>query len=319
MSLPTRNDVQPTDPVLTNLLIGYYQREDRFVASRAFPVVPVVNDNGKFNIWTKKYWFLDSLKRRAPGGEFTQIDAAVSTGTYATAQYAGSSKVEDETQANSQLPGPSLIQSKVNLLGQASLVRKERAFATDFVKTSIWNGGSDGSVTAKFSAHGTSDPWQDIADTALRTVSNNTGVEPNTAVMGYIVHNRLCNHPDMIDRLKYTNAIKGGLMNDAMAEMFGLEQWLVSRASYNSANEAQTFSGSAIIDDDLLLIYVNKGAGLHEPTAGKTFSWAGGGGMGSIYYVRDDLHHTDVVQIKEQWDQQSTALDVGYIFLDCTD
>ena len=319
MSLPTKNDVQPTDPVLTNMLVGYYQADDRFVASRAFPIVPVPNDNGKYNIWTKKYWFLNGLKRRAPGGPFAQIDAAVETGTYTTVQQAGESAVADETQNNSQLPGPGLIQSKVKLLGQHSLIKKEVSWASDFMKTSIWNGGTDGSVTAKFNLHGTSDPWLDIADTAMRTVSNNTGVEPTTAVMGYIVHNRLCNHPDLIDRLKYTTAIKGGVMAAAMAEIFGLSQWLVSRASYNSANEGQTFSGSAIVDDDLLLIYVNPSAGLFEPTAGKTFVWAGGGGQGSIYYVRDARHHTDIVQIKEQWDQASVALDVGYIFLDCCD
>jgi len=301
------------------MLVGYYQTDDRFVASTAFPIVPVPNDNGKYNIWTKKYWFLNGLKSRAPGGAFTQVDAGVTTGTYSTAQFAAQSAVADETQANSQIPGPGLIQSKVKLLGQHSLIKKEVAFADDFIKTSIWNGGSDGSVTAKFSDHGSSDPYQDIADTAMRTVSNNTGVEPNTAVMGYIVHNRLCNHPDLIDRIKYTNAVTKDKMNAVLAELFGLDRWLVSRASYNTANEAQTFSASAIIDDDLLLIYVNPSAGLFEPTAGKTFVWAGGGGQGSIYYVRDDLKHTDIVQIKEQWDQASVALDVGYIYLDCTD
>ena len=316
MSLPTRNDVQPTDPVLTNLLVGYLQSEDRFVASRAFPSVPVPNKNGEYNVWTKKYWFLNGLKVRAPGGPFTQIDAGVETDTFATIQYAGESTVDDETQANSQIPGPSLIQSKVKLLSQQSLIKKEVQFAAVAMAA---NWGTSGSVTAKFNLHGTSDPWKDIADTANRTVSNNTGVEVNTAVMGYIVHNRLCNHPDLIDRLKYTTAIKGGVMSAAMAEVFGLSQWLVSRASYNTANEAQTFSAGAIIDDDLLLIYVNPGAGQFEPTAGKMFTWAGGGGAGSIYYVRDDRHHTDIVQIKEQWDMEIVASDVGYLYLDCVD
>ena len=50
MSLPTINDVQAVEPVLTNLLIGYMQADDRFVASKVFPIVPTDKDSGTYYI-----------------------------------------------------------------------------------------------------------------------------------------------------------------------------------------------------------------------------------------------------------------------------
>jgi len=90
----------------------------------------------------------------------------------------------------------------------------------------------------------------------------------------------------------------------------------VSRASYNSANEAQTFSAAAIIDDDALVCYVDAGAGIFGASAGKTFVWQPGGGEGAIYRWRDGANHADLVQFKMQWDQVATATDCGYFFAD---
>src|SRR5210317_1257454 len=98
-TLPTVNDVQAVDPVLTNLLIGYMQADDRFVASSVFPPVAVDKDSGTYYIVTKKYNFFDDLDSRAPGAPFPTVDFGVSTATYSTKQYAGQIRIADETRA----------------------------------------------------------------------------------------------------------------------------------------------------------------------------------------------------------------------------
>ena len=45
MTIPTLNDIQAVDPVLTNILVGYKQADTRFVASKVFPAVPVDKDS----------------------------------------------------------------------------------------------------------------------------------------------------------------------------------------------------------------------------------------------------------------------------------
>jgi hypothetical protein len=61
---------------------------------------------------------------------------------------------------------------------------------------------------------------------------------------------------------------------------------------------------------------VNPGAGIFGVTAGKTFYWPPGGGLGGIYRDPPRKNHGDAMQHKEQWDQKVTASDLGYLFLD---
>ena len=123
-------------------------------------------------------------------------------------------------------------------------------------------------------------------------------------------------HPDILDRLKYTQAATMSAVEAALAAIFGKENYWVAKATYSNTNESATFSASAIIDDDCLVCHVDSMAGLFGATAGKTFVWAGGGGEGSIYSHYDQDRHASIIQHKEQWDQATVATDLGYFFSD---
>ena len=312
MSLPTINDVQAVEPVLTNLLIGYMQADDRFVASKVFPIVPTDKDSGTYYIFTKKYWFSDTMMPRAPGGDYSKSGFGVSSTTYKTLQYALAKTIADEERANSQIP-MDLEQAAVMWLAQKNLLRKEIAFATDFMATSVW--GTSDTTATDWDDFSLGDPYANIR-TARRTISNNTGQRANTLVCGLIVADALENHPDIIDRLKYTAAATEVNIKSAIAAIFGLSSYLVAEASYNTADEGQTFSASAIIDDDALVCYVDPSAGIFGATAGKTFSWLPGGGEGLVMNNRLDENDADLIKMKAQWDQKAVATDLGYFFSD---
>ena len=311
MPLPTINDVQPVNELLTNMMIGYMQSDDRFIASRVFPAISVDKDSGTYFTVTKKYFFLDELDPRAPGSAFHTVDYGLSTSTYTTIQYAADHPIADEIRANSQLP-MDLEQVAMRLFAQRSLIRKEVAFGAAFMITGVW-GTDDDNSTTDWDDFASGDPVTDVL-TASRTISNATGVDPNTMALGYIVHSALVNHPDIIDRVKYTSAATQGNMEAALAAVFGKANYWVAKGSYSNTNEAAAFSASAIIDDDCLVCHVDPGAGVFGATAGKTFVWQPGGGEGSVFSYRDNARHADVVQHKEQWDQAATATDLGYFF-----
>lgn len=313
MPSPTINDVQAVDPVLTNMLIGYQQGDTRFVASRVFPGVSVDKDSGTYYLFTKKYFFFDDLSVRAPGGPFQGLNVGVSTATYATLQFAGAFNLADEVKANSQVP-MDLTQAGLRRLAQASLIRKEVAWSTDFMANSVW-GTTDNNSTTDWDDFSAGDPVNDVL-TASRTVSNNTGSDPNTMVLGYIVHQALVLHPDILDRLKYTTQANMSTVEAALAAIFGKSNYMVGKATYSNTNESASFSATAIIDDDCLVCHVDPGAGIFGATAGKTFFWEPGGGMGGVRPWRDESNDTDKLKHKEQWDQKATATDLGYIFLD---
>lgn len=312
MTLPTINDVQAVDPVLTNLLIGYMQADERFVASRVFPNVPVDKDSGTFYIFDKKYWFSDAMEQRAPGDAFARSGFGVSTDTFTTLQWALATPIADEVRANSQVP-MDLEQAAVMWLAQKNLLRKEIAFAADFMVNSVWDNNDNDSAT-DWDDFSLGDPVKDVK-TAIRTISNNTGQKANSMVCGFIVDDALTNHPDILDRLKYVQAVTAGNVSAAMADVFGLMNYWVSVASYNSANEGQSFSASAIIDDDALITHVDPGAGIFGATAGKTFTWLPGGGEGLISQSRIDEDDADLIKEKAQWDQKAVATDLGYLYI----
>ncbi len=312
-NIPSLNDVQGVEPILTNLLLGYSQSDDRFIASKVFPQVSVPNDSGTYWIFTKKYWFMDDLKNRAPGTAFHEIGYGVETSTYTTLQWAAQQAIADEVRRNSQVP-LDLETAAVNLFAQRSLIRKEYQFSTDWMAYTSWT-SSDNNTATDWDDFSAGDPVNDIL-TARRTVSNLTGVDPNTMALDYIVHQTLVNHQDIIDRIKYVGVAGVNQVESALGAVFGISSYLVSKAVYNTVNEAQTFTAGAIIDDDCLVCYVAPAPGLLTASAGYTFSWDGGGGMGSIFRVRDDINQRDLIQHKEQWDQKAIAADLGYFFAD---
>lgn len=314
MAQPTAGQVQAVDPVLTNMLVGYMQAQERFVASRVFPGIPTEKDSGTYYIFTKKYWFTDEMKTRAPGVKFARSGYGVSSTTFTTVQWGLEHPIPREVRANNQTP-MDLERAGVEWLGQKSLIRKERAWGADFMANSVW-GTTDNNSTTDWDDFTSGDPVSDV-QTATRTISNNTGQDANTMVMGYIVQQALENHPDIIDRVKYTERATLMGVRAALAAVFDVSQLLVSKASYNSANEGQTFSGAAIVDDDCLVCHVAPNPGIMTASAGYTFNWDGGGGLGSIspmYY--EESTKSDVIQHQEQWDQKAVATDLGYLFLD---
>lgn len=313
MAQPTHSEIQAVDPVLTNMLVGYMQADDRFVASRVFPEVRQDMQSHTYYVFGKKYFFLDSLKQRAPGGQFARGGYGVSTATTYANLWGLEHPIPDEARSNNQMP-LDLERAGLIWLAQQSLIRKERAWATDFMANAVW-GTTDNNSTTDWDDNTSGDPVNDVL-TARRTISNNTGFDGNTMVLGYIVHQGLVNHPDIIDRVKYVQAATLSSVESALAACFGVSNYIVGKASYNSANEGQTFSASAIVDDDCLVCYVTPAPGIMTASAGYTFSWAGGGGLGSIGTYRDQSVKSDVLQHSEAWDQKAVATDLGYLFLD---
>ena len=308
----TRNDITAVDPVLTNMLVSYRQDASRFVSTQLFPVIDVANPSGTYYIFDKKYWMSDEMEQRPWGGDYARAKFGVSTSTYETQQWGLEVPIADEERRANQAP-MELEEAAVDFLGQKSMIRKERAFVSDFIKTSVW-ANEDNDSTTDWDDFTSGDPVGDVL-TAVRTVSNSTGTSPNTLAVGFIVHNALINHPDIIDRVKYVNMAGVRGVSNAMAALFDMERYIPAKASYNTANEGQSASMSAIFDDDALVAYVNPSPNLKRPSAGYTLAWPGGGGEGVIRNVRDDDNERDLIKIKEEWDQKIVATDLGYLFL----
>lgn len=313
MAQPTHSEVQAVDPVLTNMLVGYMQADDRFVANRVFPLVPVDKQGFTFYTFTKKYWFLDEMKSRTPGAAFARGGYGVTSTTGYANTWGLEHPIADEAKANNQTP-MSLEQAGLSWLAQQSLIRRERAFSADFMVTGVW-GTDDNNSTTDWDDFTLGDPFSDVL-LAKRTISNNTGQPGNTMVLGYIVDVALQNHPDIIDRIKHVQIAGPGNVQTALRSLFDVTNYLVGKATYNSANEGQTGTYTAIVDDDCLVCSVSGTPGIFTASAGYTYTWEGGGGGGSVATYREDKSKSDILQNSEAWDQKAVATDTGYFFAD---
>lgn len=320
MPQPNINSVH-VDAILTNISVAYLQKADNFIADKVFPVVPVDKKSDKFFVYTKNDWFRDEAQRRADGTESAGSGYNLTTGTYSADVFAFHKDVGDQTIANADAPLNPLREA-TEFVTNRMLLRKELQFVTDFFTTGVWSqdvtgvaGTPSAGQTKQWSDYTSSDPINDIEE-AKSDVLSTTGLEPNTLVLGYEVFRQLKNHPDLVDRIKYTSSQT--ITEDMLARMFDIDRVLVAKAvratNVEGAAEAYGFAyGKAA-----LLAHVAPSPGLLTPSAGYTFSWTGvSGGIGSTIGVssfRMESLKAERVEAEMSFDNKVISADLGYFW-----
>lgn len=314
MGQPTQTSVH-VDVPLTNISTAYIQSQDAFIAGRVFPVVPVEKQTDKYYTYTKNDWFRDEATRRADASESAGSGYGLSTATYSCDVYALHKDIGFQTRANadSQI---NLDRDAVQFLTQRMLLRQEIQFVTDFFTTSVW--ANDVTPTNLWSDFTNSDPIEDI-ETGKETILSVTGQMANTLVLGYQVYRKLKNHPDIVDRIKYTTGVTGRTVTpELLAAMFDVERVLVARAVKATNVEGETAAYSFTHGKHALLCHTASSPGLLTPSAGYMFSWRGvSDGLGAdIGITRLDMPMLRAERIEAQiaFDCKVVGSDLGYFF-----
>jgi hypothetical protein len=314
MPQPTTSDVH-VDAILTNISVAYIQSQANFIANQVFPAVPVEKQSDKYFTYTKADWFRDEAQVRAPASESAGSGYGLSTSTYNALVYAFHKDVDDQTRANADTPlAPD--RDATEFVTQRMLLRREIQWAADFFTTGVWatdvTGGTD---FTKWSSYAGSDPIEDV-ETGKQTILDSTGMMPSTLVLSYAVYRQLRNHPDIIDRIKYTSS--NTVDTATIARLLGVERVLVSRAVKNSAAEGATVSMGSVAGKNAMLCHTTNSPGILTPTAGYTFEWRGvsdglGATVGISRFRRPELR-ADRIESQMAWDNKVIASDLGYFF-----
>lgn len=304
---------QHIDTFLTQLSLGYVQEPGNFVSDRVFPFVPSVKQSNKIAVYDQAAMYLDNMQRRAAGAESVGGGYTVSNKTFYCDVFASHIDVDDETVAGVDNPYAPAMDA-VRVLVQREKILRERQFASNFFTTSLWTGGTSSDPTAA----SLSGAWDDPASTPIEDIhdqSNSilvkTGFKPNTLVINNLGWNSLKNHPDVVDRVKYTTAepVNPGVV----ANLLGVDQVLVSMATYNSAQEGLTGSYSSILGNNALLVYRGS-PGLFTVSGGWTFVWTGYPGSADGRRIRRfRMEHlaAERVEIESCWDMHILDANLG--------
>lgn len=314
MPQPTATQVHVNAP-LTNISIAYIQSADAFIASRVFPIVPVDKKSNVYYAYTKNDWFRDEAAPRGPSTE--SVGSGYNTDgspSYNCKRNAIHKDIDDEVRGNFDNPlDPD--RDATQWVTQRILLRQEVAWTSTYFTTGVW--GTDSTPTNLWSDYAASDPISDVR-TGIRTILATTGFKPNKLVLGYDVFLKLQDHPDIIDRLKYTGGATRAVTREQLAALFDIEEVLVCEAIKATNIEGETAAYSFVQGKHALLTYAPKVPSLLQPSGGYIFAWKGiSNGMGksvAIKKFRMEQITSDRIEAEYAFDQKLVAADMGYFF-----
>lgn len=323
MSSPTVRQLHVDRP-LTNISIAYMQDQRAFVAGRAFPMIPVDKRSDLYYKFNKDDFFRDIAKPRASGTESAGGNYDLGTDSYVCVPYALHKDVADQDRENTDAP-LDLDRQAVQLVTRALLLRKEVDWASKYFATSIWatdvtgvSGAPTGNQVRQWNDYTNSNPINDIESWKEYMISQ-TGYMPNKLVLSYPAFRALKSHPRIIERIQYVQrVVNDDLSAQLMAELFGLDEVLVSWGVKTSSIEGATVAMSFIFGKHALLCYSAPTPGLMMPSAGYSFGWRGvSDGMGeTIGTRRFRMEHlrSDRIESENAWDHKVVATDLGIFF-----
>jgi hypothetical protein len=320
MPQPNLNQVH-VDAPLTNISIAYLQAQENFIANKVFPVIPVDKKSDKFFVYTKNDWFRDEAQRRADATESAGSGYNLTTSSYSADVWAFHKDVGDQTRYNSDTP---LVPDReaTEFVTSRLLLRQEVQFVSDFIKSGVWGtdwAGVSGTPSTnefkQWSDYANSDPIEDI-ESGKEAILGSTGFMPNTLVLGYQVYRKLRNHPDLVDRIKYTSS--NVITTDIMARLFDVERVLVSSSVRATNAEGATAAYAFNTGKSALLTYSAPNPGLMTPSAGYTFAWRGvSGNLGAtvgVSRIRMESLKADRIEGELAFANKVTAADLGFFF-----
>lgn len=317
MPQPNINSVH-IDAILTNISVAYMQNQDNFIADKIFPIIPVDKKSDKYFVYDKNDWFRDDAQRRAPATESAGGGYSLSTQSYSADVWAFHKDIDDYTMANSDNPLQPRRDASEYVTGRL-LLRRELQFVSDFFTTGVWGkdltGVSGTPSTDQFkqwSDYVNSDPIEDIEQMKEQILST-TGLEGNTLLIGYQVFRKLKNHPDLVDRIKYTSSQT--ITTEMIAAMFDIERVFVAKAVKATNAEGATGAYSFAFGKSALMVHVAPNPGLLVASAGYTFGWTGvSGGLGTsigMSQFRMPAIKADRVEGEVAFDNKVVAPDLG--------
>jgi hypothetical protein len=318
MPSPSQSDLHVNVP-LTNVSIAYMQSSDAYIADKVFPKVPVKKQSDLYWKYSKSDWRRTDAARRAPSTESKGVGWNMDTDQYFAHVYAVHKDIDDQLRSNAD-SNFNLDRDATEFITNQLLLKRDLDWNASYFAPGVWAkdlaGGTD---FTKWSDAG-SDPIGDVAEWIL-DFRRLTGFAPNKMVLGAEVMKALKQHPDIIDRIKYTQ--KGIVTEDLIATLFNVAELYTSYATVATGpqiDDARSQDAAATFDfisnsKSILLAYAPAGPSLMTPSAGYTFTWTGylGGNAEGVKVKRFRMESiaSDRVESEMTYDMKVVAKDLG--------
>lgn len=307
------------DRILSTISVGY--PNNGRVGDRLFPTVKVRKQSDLYYEFGQEHWMPED-EYRAPGDVAIEIPGlTVSTDSYFAKEYALSIAVTDEERQNADSPmdpdkdGTMLVTEKLLLKREFRIQTIVRTAAnypaaqtTTLAGTAQWNDI-------------TSDPIG-VFKTAKRAIHASLFMEPNLGVIPWEVMSYLEDHPDFIERIKYTSP--ESVSQKLIASLIGIGELLVPGLGYDpSTPPADPTAITYMWGKDVFIGWVPRSAGMKRPAFGYEFVWRYPNGQTQeATRWREANRKSDVVRVARRYDLKLIAVNgsgetrAGYLIKD---
>lgn len=278
----------PTMPAGTlNVALSNFAKEFRnnaFVGDRFAPRVPVARQSYQYVVWNRDDFRRPGSTLRAPGAQPTTTRRSYSTAPYMCQSHALDGEVPFESEAYGLGMGFSTKkQLTKQLINQINLDR-EVAIANLLLSTNNFPNGITLSGTSMWDAYpstpetGTDGSHPIPVVDGYKALLRQAGIQDSQMVLllSDPVFVKLRNHPDIIDRFKFTNP-QGAVSINQLSSVFGVEVQVASTIQLDKGDNASWVWGN-----NALLAYAQAAPTMDDVSCAKTFVWTGGQGESGV-------------------------------------
>jgi hypothetical protein len=304
MSLgPLQSNVY-ADAILSGVSVAYQNAQH--ISNEIFPEVQVPDRTGIYFKYGKdKFSAVNDV--RAPGTYAQVVPYNLTQATYGPLlDHSLDARIEDEIAGMSSAPLDPAFDATEMLSEHLSVSKEVDAF-NQVSNTSVVTQNITLSGTDRWDDYSNSDPIGDIR-AAVDTVKKATlkSAKDLTVVLGYEAFSVLRNHPQILERIKYSE--RGVITEEILASVFNVGRVLIGESESNSANMGQTASMSYIWGKNAWVLYSEAKPGIRKVSFGYTLRK----GARQVFRFRDDRAETNFIRVKDYYQQHIMAADAGY-------
>lgn len=314
---------------LTNMSQAYFTQPGDFVAPAIFPICPVLTSSGFYYTFDKADLARDNVGRKPAFGKVAPAIMGTGENQYGCKVdqvIVGIDQIAALNYQRTHAPGVAdPRRAKVRFANEQMSLHLDIVFAKNFFKTGVWAdewtgvaSNPSGKQTLKFNDDNF-DPVN-FFDERRRDIKRRGRRNPNRLALGSEAFAALKNHPDIIERVKYTGSTANPAIvtEAALAAILGFEQVKVLESTYNAAAPGEEADMQFICDSkSALMCYATPNPQIDEPSAGYIFTWdmLGNGSFTAMdQYEGENGTHSEFIEGLMSTDMRKTADDLATFF-----
>ncbi len=311
---------------LSNVAMQFFQDSSKFVSGKIFPHVPVSLSTSYYYKFNKGDLLRDNVARKPSLGSVAPAMFGHTEEQYSCVVDQVITGIDQIATLDFQRAGtPTTIdprKMKAQYISEQLALHKDIVWAEKYFSGDVWGTHLTGVDTTPSEGefyrfdNSNSDPVEFIHK--LGTKMTLSGLRrPNKMCLGANVFAGLKSNSAILDRVKYqgSETNPANVTTNVLAQLFGLEEIVVSETVYNKAKLGETDDFSFVCNpNDLLLVYAPAQASILEPSAGYTFVWdmlGNGQYMPVLSYEGQGGHHAEYMEGLLATDCKVTCKDLG--------